>query len=108
MKFDLTQLKEQFLGKGKDHTKINVNPVRGWEILVLVFFSINLFIITFSIYHIMYRDDLSEASFREQTAGDIKTINREELQRVLQTYDEKEKTEERLRAERMHAVDPAE
>ncbi|MCR4306754.1 MAG: hypothetical protein NUV42_02175 [Candidatus Yonathbacteria bacterium] len=108
MKFDITQLKEQFLGKGKDHTKINVNPARGWKILVLVFFSINLLIITFSIYRIVYRDDLSEGVAREQTAGNIKTINREELQRVLQTYGEKEKTEGRLRIERIHAIDPAE
>ncbi len=106
MKFDITQLKERFLGKGKDHTKINVNPTRGWKILVLVFFGINLFIITFSIYYIVYRD-LGEGSVAGDAAGDVKTINREALQRVLQTYDEKEKTMERLRSKRMHAVDPA-
>jgi len=106
MKFDITQLKERFLGKGKDHTKINVNPTRGWMILVLIFFGINLFIITFSMYHIMYRDP-SEGSAVEEATGGVKTINREMLQSVLQTYNEKERTMEKLQSERLHAVDPA-
>ncbi|MEK7151813.1 MAG: hypothetical protein AAB523_03055 [Patescibacteria group bacterium] len=107
MDIDITQLKERFLGKGKDHTKINVNPTRGWKILVLVFFGINLFIITFSMYHIVYRDNLNDGLSLDQAAAGVKTINREALQRVLQTYDEKEKTMERLQSEQIRAVDPA-
>jgi len=108
MKFNIAQFKDRFLRKKKDHTKIDINPKRGWKILVISFLTANILIIALYLYTALYRDSSDEALVVERAGRGVGTINREALQDVLQTYGEKERFLDKLRTERISTVDPAE
>jgi len=105
MKINIKTIIDGVLGKQGDTTKKSFNPDRDWKVVLLVFFFLNIIIVSLFIVLLVGENKGIQFSASEN-AGSTETINRGKMQDVVDLYKQKEATFDALYSNRVEYLDP--
>jgi len=105
MEINTKKIKNKILGPERDKSKANINVSRDWILLLSIFMVVLLIVFVLGIY-ILLETNNSVQIFTE-TENHIETINRSELQGMLDEYGTKENLFKELSSKRTYFVDPS-
>jgi len=105
MGINARKIKDKIFGTGRDKAKADINIFRDWMLLLSIFASILLIVFVLGWYSLLRIN--SDTEDVAGTKSYVETINRSELQNMLDEYGAKEDAFEELSSERTYSVDPS-